>query len=825
MGTIQTLLQVKADASQAVSGLKPLQASLAETATSAQTTEASLNTLSSGAHAVSLNDEAIKNAQAEIARLRTEMRQQLTTDVNADTRPAQARIRQLQSSIKTLGQEPVDVEVNVEENVSGDISGGALRGLASSLAQGATSAIPLPGILSKIGTVAGPAAAGLEGVGGAAAGLGSAATVGGPLAIGGAVVIMGAKIGIGLGSAAADVETLQVSLDSLTGGKGAETLAFLQKWAAATPFTLAEGVKAFQLLASAGVPLKDIPDDLNKIGDIASSMDPRMFDSITLPLTQMISSGKASYENIQQLVELAGVPAWSLLAKNLGLTVAETQKLASEGKLGKESIQLLIDALGKKSSGAMAAQAATFNGQLSSLQDNLTQVKQNLGAIFLPAMEDALGIFNDLVGPILDGASALKVFNDQLREKSGGFGLLEVLNPAVGALHLVKSGLDLVHGSGDSAAKSQGSLADQAKKARDELDAATNAATDYDAQLKSLTDTVSTTVDALGNIGENVRIRISFIISQADAKEAVDKAIKGDKDNKGIRLPAHLDINQIGGLGDKQQQLISDISDFVSAGLSEGARRVKLNPDFDVEGFDLKVRQQARALVIKAGVDPKDANRVLDNIIGIPRKAIIRTSADNSGANRDLNNFLGTPHKVKITPFVDQKTAQQAKNSIFQQVIRGPGGGDGQAAPIKPTVNAGAVNTATATLNSVAQPGGKPRDAKVRVAIDGGSLAAARGTLASLTATETKIIKVHMQENPTGQSLDPNTVGAILGNTRTQRVTVVPGGGQTTEVPRTVQLEPRRTPVQVSVLLDGKEIASHLDLQAPRLAATGVRRA
>src|SRR3954469_23865642 len=101
MGTIETLLKVKADASGAVSGLKPLQASLGETAKDAQATEKALSELGNG-HKITLNDQAIETARKEIERLRTTMRQDLSINPDADTKAASKRIAELQKSIKVL---------------------------------------------------------------------------------------------------------------------------------------------------------------------------------------------------------------------------------------------------------------------------------------------------------------------------------------------------------------------------------------------------------------------------------------------------------------------------------------------------------------------------------------------------------------------------------------------------------------------------------------------------------------------------------------------------------------------------------------------------
>ena len=63
---------------------------------------------------------------------------------------------------------------------------------------------------------------------------------------------------------------------------------------------------------------------------------------------------KLQGEEILQLVE-PGVPIWSLLEKVTGKNTQELQKLSSAGKLGRDTIKLLTQEIGKSSEGAAAA--------------------------------------------------------------------------------------------------------------------------------------------------------------------------------------------------------------------------------------------------------------------------------------------------------------------------------------------------------------------------------------------------------------------------------------------------------------------------------------
>ena len=253
MGTTVLDLKVTADAQAAVQGLKPLSASLDGVTQDAQKTESALKDLDKQ-HTIDLNDAAIVNARKEISRLRASIRDDLRLDVNANTKPAQRRVRELQSTIKSLSSETIEIKAEVDADV--DSISGTTAGLSALIAQlkdmNSTSVDLDPDLINLRNSLGS-----LRGI---------ATKAAGPLAAVG-VAVGGWK----LGEAAADVETMVTQLDALTSGKGAETFADLQKWAATTPFAIEDATEATKKLVAAGVPLQDVPDYLNDIGNVASA--------------------------------------------------------------------------------------------------------------------------------------------------------------------------------------------------------------------------------------------------------------------------------------------------------------------------------------------------------------------------------------------------------------------------------------------------------------------------------------------------------------------------------------------------------------------------
>lgn len=820
MGTIETLLKVKADASGAVSGLKPLQASLGETAKDAQTTEKALSELGNG-HKITLNDQAIETARKEIERLRTTMRQDLSINPNADTKAASKRIAELQKSIKVLDAAHPVVEATVKVD---EASTSRLASLSDSLQSFDGGGIPGIGVATSA----------LSKFGGAAS----------------AAAIPAAAIGVGmaawnLGEQAADVETLTSQLDALTKGHGAETLKELQKWAAATPFALEDAAGATRRLVAAGVPLKDIPDYLNDIGNVAAATGTPI-DQIAAVFAQMESSGKATFENIQQLAD-AGLPVWQSLADKVGLPIAQVQKLATEGKLTSDSIDLLRESLNQMYPTAMADQAETFNGQMSSFHDTVDQTQQTLGTLFLPMMTNLANNFNDLGNAALGASGKLGGFDDWLREHSAsGGGVADFLAKSIPGMQIFAEKAK----DGKKAGKDLGdTTADALAKVQEQLQGATQDAAAFEKQLKAAEDNVKATIEDFGNIGADVRTHVSFIIDSADLEDEIHKAIAGtpktktEKGEPSITLPAHLTIGDVPDLSDKQQELFGNIGSFVETQLQEGARRAELNPNFNEDAWFRQVRRKTKGLLIDAGINPKDAERVLRRLFGLPRK--VPVNADISAAQKELDALSATPTKPVHVPLVLSPQALDKKDPLMASFTGGGGALPPVTAPVVPAVPPANATAAKETLNAIAVPG-RPRVAHISPVVNELSAAAARHALDAIAKDRISTIYVRTvftnPRNASGgtapgggvQSVAPEgllaSAQALTADTRAAAAApyfapttqTAPGQAGAVDHRTTTRLTPRQTPVQV--LLDGAVIADRLDLRRSLAAVQSARR-
>jgi len=171
------------------------------------------------------------------------------------------------------------------------------------------------------------------------------------------------------------MEVLTQSFETLMGSAtaGKRVLESLRKFAEVTPFELPDVAKVgVQLLATKKITENQLIPTISKLGDAAAgSADGfESFPRIARAISQMLNKEKIQAEEMLQLSE-AGVPAWTALAKSMGKTVPELQKMGERGQLGLEAIMKLVDGLGGQFDGLAAKQSKTMQGLTSTWRDQL----------------------------------------------------------------------------------------------------------------------------------------------------------------------------------------------------------------------------------------------------------------------------------------------------------------------------------------------------------------------------------------------------------------------------------------------------------------------
>jgi tape measure domain-containing protein len=214
-----------------------------------------------------------------------------------------------------------------------------------------------------------------------------------------------ANSAIGLGQALlepnASMEQTTVGFETLL-RKGQKTQAFLkdlQDFAAATPFEFPELSQDAEHMLAFGFSAKEIIPDLTSIGDALSAMGKSNadIDAVVTVFGQMKAAGKVNAQDMMQLTS-QGIPAWKILAQSMHLSVAEVQNLSQKGLLpADQSIKYLTAGMEKMFGGGMKAQATTFNGLLSTFQDNASAAMRAFTGPLFDAAKQGLTILGNLV--------------------------------------------------------------------------------------------------------------------------------------------------------------------------------------------------------------------------------------------------------------------------------------------------------------------------------------------------------------------------------------------------------------------------------------------
>lgn len=229
-------------------------------------------------------------------------------------------------------------------------------------------------------------------------------TISGILALGKATLSVASSIGNNLVSAAssavktlallgiagvgwgiklfADAEKAETAFTTmLKSGTAAKiVLAELEQFAASTPFQLKSLQDGAKQLLNAQVPTDQLTKKLRILGDIAAGTGKPINDFARI-YSKVKATGKVSLESLNQLAE-RGVPIYSALADQLGVSRKEMLSMISKGKVGFTDLDAAITATATGTgvfAGGMAAQSQTIGGLFSTLKDNIAFAFRELG--------------------------------------------------------------------------------------------------------------------------------------------------------------------------------------------------------------------------------------------------------------------------------------------------------------------------------------------------------------------------------------------------------------------------------------------------------------
>lgn len=168
--------------------------------------------------------------------------------------------------------------------------------------------------------------------------------------------------------------------------------------AAKTPFDLQGVASGAKQLLAYGVASEEVNDTLIRLGDIAAGLSIPLNDLVYLYGTTM-TQGRLFTQDLRQF-QGRGIPLADELAKQFGVAKDAVGELVTAGKVGFPEVQKAIIAMtseGGKFNNLMAKQSQTITGQISNLEDAVSQMFNEIGKASEGAISGAIGMASSLV--------------------------------------------------------------------------------------------------------------------------------------------------------------------------------------------------------------------------------------------------------------------------------------------------------------------------------------------------------------------------------------------------------------------------------------------
>lgn len=192
----------------------------------------------------------------------------------------------------------------------------------------------------------------------------------------------------------ASMETYLANLTTLLGGNQQEAqklLNTLKEMANTTPYETTTLVGATQKMMAFGISAEDSLKYLQMLGDIAMG-DANKMDSLTLAFSQISASGRASMEDINQMID-QGFNPLTVIAEKTGESMGDLRDRVSAGGVSFEEIAGAFETATSKGGTfyqSMDKASQTTEGKISSLKDAFSSSLGEMTKALLPFITDAV---------------------------------------------------------------------------------------------------------------------------------------------------------------------------------------------------------------------------------------------------------------------------------------------------------------------------------------------------------------------------------------------------------------------------------------------------
>ena len=208
-----------------------------------------------------------------------------------------------------------------------------------------------------------------------------------------------AALGMASVKAGASFQSTKTAFTNMLGSaeKAQDFLGKMQDFAAKTPFEFSQVSQAAQKFIAFGFSAEQVIPTLTAVGDAAAGvgLGAEGINRITLALGQMAAKSKVQAGEMMQLTE-TGIPAWKMLADQIGVSVPEAMSMVSKGAIDAATgITALVSGMEQSFGGMMDQQSETISGTWSTLMDGLEQSAAQVGLQIAEAL-NLTGIFQTL---------------------------------------------------------------------------------------------------------------------------------------------------------------------------------------------------------------------------------------------------------------------------------------------------------------------------------------------------------------------------------------------------------------------------------------------
>ncbi len=181
---------------------------------------------------------------------------------------------------------------------------------------------------------------------------------------------------------------------------GEANIKWVEKLAIKSPFSSEDITGAYQMGAAMGINGDNLKVLIQDTVDwaAASGKNREAMNDVFLAIGQINTAGTTTWQDLMQLTT-RGVPVWEYMAKSMGKTVPEVQKMVSKGLVpATVAIKALSDGFHGDFGGAAERMANSLAGLTGSLKDLVSITLRNLFQPALQAIQPYLAAFVSALG-------------------------------------------------------------------------------------------------------------------------------------------------------------------------------------------------------------------------------------------------------------------------------------------------------------------------------------------------------------------------------------------------------------------------------------------